>query len=430
MPVLRALAALALTVSLAGCTVTPPTAPDANDPAYAVGPLPRWPLIGNALTPGLDGFTVTVNPPPDTAGVHAWLDGEPLGQLEASEDALELDVSLADVSVGEHELLLALPGDDLAFHAHRFVRSHPLYVFVSVDWDQADTSDGELAWQDSLHAGHPELRITQFVGPYSFTDPDMADRRQLLVDWLQANEAAHGDETGLHIHPRCVWVDTTSVPCRTEPSYVDDDGDDTGYTVLSTAYTEEEFTALVAHADGLFVDHGFAKPTSYRAGGWIADVTTLRALAANGYVADTSANNWRRLEEWEGQANNVLWEWNQEHWSSIDERSQPYRPSVADVLVPGTPDVGLLEVPDNGILADYVETEEMVEMLAANWDGGGLAAPTAYSIGFHNRTVSGPNTAIRTRMEGALDHIDQFLAADDAGPIVYATLSEAPLVWP
>ena len=412
------------------CAVSPPAAPGEDDPAYAVGELVSWALVGDPVTPGTDALELRVTPPPDVDGVVAWLDGEDVGDLAPGEGAFELTLGLLDVPIGEHELLLALPGAEVAFAAHRFVRSHPLYVFVSVDWDRANTSDGELAWQSGLHVEHPALRLTQFVGPYTFTDPDVDGREQLLVDWLMANEADYGDETGLHIHPRCTFVDTTSVPCRTEPSFVYDEGDDTGYTVFSTAYTEAEYTTLVAEADALFVEAGFAKPTSYRSGGWIADLSTLRALVANGYVADTSANNWREMEEWEDAANGALWDWNAENWSSIDERSQPYWPSAVDILVPGTPDVGLLEVPDNGIMADYVEADEMIAMLEANWDGGGLEAPTAFSMGFHNVTQSGGSTIIRGRVEGALDHIDAYLAADDAGPIVYGTLSEAPLIWP
>ena len=86
----------------------------------------------------------------------------------------------------------------------------------------------------------------------------------------------------------------------------------------------------------------------------------LSALAANGYVADTSANNWARMEEWDGQQNGVLYEWNSAHWSSINETSQPYYPNVDDILSDAPPTLPILEVPDNGILVDYVTGEEMV----------------------------------------------------------------------
>ncbi len=417
-------------VAITGCAVTPPAAPVEDDPAYAVGPLPTWALVGDAVTEGTDALSLRVTPPPDVDGIVAWLDGEEAGVLEPGDGAFELTLDLLDLPTGEHELLLALPGADVAFAAHTFFRSHPLYVYVSVDWDRANTGDGELAWQSGLHVEHPALRLTQFVGPYTFTDPAVDDdREQLLIDWLMDNEADFGDEAGLHIHPRCVFVDTTSVPCRTEPSFVYDE-DESGYTVFSNAYTEEEYTTLVAESDALFVGAGFAKPTSYRSGGWIADLMVLRALVANGYLVDTSANNWERMEEWEGQGNGALYAWNQENWATIDERSQPYWPSANDILVPGTPEVGILEVPDNGIMADYVETDEIVDMLERNWDGGALDEPTAFSTGFHNVTQSGPSTIIRSRIEGALDHIDQFLATDDAGPIVYGTVSEAALIWP
>ena len=147
--------------------------------------------------------------------------------------------------------------------------------------------------------------------------------------------------------------------------------------MFSNGYTQAEDTELVAAADALFVQAGFGKPTPYRSGGWIADLGTLRALAAKGHLVDTTANDWERLQEWEGQGNGALRDWNQQNWSSIDERSQPYWPTDEDILVAGTPLVGILEVPDNGILADYVEADEMIDMLERNWDGGGLEAPTA-----------------------------------------------------
>jgi len=249
------------------------------------------------------------------------------------------------------------------------------------------------------------------------------------VDWLLDQEAGFDDEIGLHIHPYCSFVETTTVPCRTEPSFVYEEGDETGYTVLSAAYTEEEYTELLFAADDIFAEHGLPKPTSYRAGGWTADEGTLRALATAGHVADTSAVNWRMLEEWEDDWNNVLWSWNAEHWEHIDEYSQPYYPSQDAADLPGEPSIPVLEVPDNAALADYAEAWEVIEVLEANWPGGALEEPKILSYGYHNVT-RGVMWTYRDRVEGALDHVDEFLAIDDAGPLVYGTLSEMPLVWP
>jgi hypothetical protein len=405
-----------------------PTAPDQNDPAFQVDRVRDWMLIGNELTPGQDTIEIEVVAPDDVDRVDAWLDDRAGVRLERGDDGVFRQVlDAADLAAGEHELLLAADGSDVAFARLIVRRSHPLYVVVSTDWDDSDNSDYSLGLQEALHTRYPELRLTHFVGPYTFTDPGVSEaRRDALVAWVTGMRDTYDDEIGLHIHPYCNFVDTTDVTCRTEPSTVKADGDPTGYTVMVSAYTEDEFTRLLAAAGALFEEHGLGSPTSFRAGGWTADIGTMHALAASGFVADSSANNWARMEEWEGVQNGVLYQWNKEHWSRMNDTSQPYHPSEADVQAAGDPAVPVLEVPDNGILVDYVTGDEMIEIFDANFDGTPLEQPTAYSIGYHPPNFSAD---YQSRISIALNHIEQFLASRDAGPVVYATLSELTRVW-
>lgn len=82
--------------------------------------------------------------------------------------------------------------------------------------------------------------------------------------------------------------------------------------------------------------------------------------------------------------------------------------------------------PDNGILVDYVETSEMIEIFDANWNGGVLSAPVNYSIGYH---PSNFNEVYKARITKALDHVDPFLASRDNGPVLYGRLSDMAQVW-
>lgn len=380
-------------------------------------------------------MTIQVFAPEGTGYVDAWIDDRPGFRLPKGDDYFAIYADLSELGPGEHELLLAADGSDTAFARRVFSRSHPLYVVVSTDWDDPDNTDTALALQEELHAEHAELLLTHFVGPYTFTAPEVSDaRRAELAAWVIGMRDDHGDEIGLHIHPWCNFVDQVDeilggepVPCRTTPSTVYQAGDTSGYTIPVNAYTEEELTRQLLAADALFMENGLGKPTSFRAGGWTADLSTLRALAAAGHVADTSANNWRRMEEWEGVQNGVLYEWNSEHWATIDDTSQPYYPSTEDILVTGDEVVPVLEVPDNGIMVDYVSTTEMIDIFTANWDGSPLAAPVAYSIGYH------PSNFIemyQRRIDATLDHVDRFLASRNDGPVVYARLSDLTRVWP
>src|SRR5207253_2483872 len=143
----------------------------------------------------------------------------------------------------------------------------------------------------------------------------------LLVDWVTGMQRDHGDEIGLHVHPWCSFVADAGVTCRTSPSFAYAEGDTTGYTVILNSYTRSELDKLFHHATALFQANGLPAPTSFRAGGWTADEHVLQALVTAGHVADSSACNWARIEEWKNQPGASIYQWNMEHWAPIDETS-------------------------------------------------------------------------------------------------------------
>ncbi len=413
-----------------GPALAPPDAPGENDPAFEVTELRSWYLVGNDATPGHDQLDIAVTPPDDVSYIDVWIDGAAGVRLTEVDGTHRFSMDIGALAIGEHEVILGADGDRAGFARFTFRRSHPLYVLVTTDWDFSDPGNLALDRQDLLHEEHPSMLLTHFVGPYTFTDPAMTPERIAeIITWLESVRDSYGDEIGLHIHPYCNFVDTVAgVDCVTDQSTVYAEGDPSGYTIMCSAYTEEEFTSLLIAADAIFEANGLGKPTSFRAGGWTADLSTLRSLEAAGYVTDTSANNWQRMEEWEGVLNGVLFEWNMTHWATIGDTSQPYYPNVDDILSDAQPTIGLLELPDNGIMVDYVSTEEMIEIFEANWSGDALSAPTAFSIGFHPSTSFTPDEYYR--VHDTLTHVEQFLAADDAGPVVYGLQSDMVRVWP
>ncbi len=416
-----------LAVGCSGETVPDPPVAGDNDPAFEVRDLRTWYLIGNDLTEGHDTLELTVVAPEGVGRVDAWFGGAHF-QLESGANGFTGTFDLSEIPPAAYELLVSADGAETALFTGLIRRSHPLYTIVSNDWDDPDNTETAISLQEDLHDEHPELVLTHFVGPYTFTAPEVSpERRVEIVQWLRGMENDYGDEIGLHIHPFCNFVDTIdSVDCLFGPSTVYSE-DPTGYTVMCAAYGEDNFTTLLEASDAIFIDNGLDKPTSFRAGGWTADITTLRDLANTGYVADTSANNWARMEEWEGVRNGVLYEWNMTNWATIDDTSQPYYPSEADILTPGEPAIPVLEVPDNGILVDYVSTQEMIDIFEANWpDRKPLTEPVAYSIGYHPSNFS---PILKTRITDALFHVDEYLAVNDDGPVVYETLSNMVKVW-
>jgi hypothetical protein len=173
---------------------------------------------------------------------------------------------------------------------------------------------------------------------------------------------------------------------------------------------------------------GLGKPVTFRAGGWTASVETLAALAAKGYVADTSALNWARIEEWNSGNGSELYNWNMATWSMIGDTSQPYYPNTTDKQSSAPPRLPILEVPDNGVMVDYVSVAEMVSIFGANWPGPALESPKVFMMGFH---PSAQFTADEVnRVDGILTHADEYRASLHAGPVVYAVLRDLPMVWP
>ena len=408
--------------------IAPPAAPATNDLAYTVLPIARWNLVGNPLTAGQDTLAVEITAPAGTEAVDVWVAGGPGQRLTADGQRFTADLAIGDLGPGEHELLFAADGDTTAFARATFIRSHPLYFTMTTDWDFPEPGADALAAHGRLRTDHPALRFTQFVGPYTFTDPDMtAARIAEIVTWLKASRDQHGDEIALHIHPWCSFVTHAGLTCITDQSTLYQT-DTSGYTIKLEAYGQAGLETLLADADALFMARGLGKPITFRAGGWTASLDNLKALAAHGYVADTSANNWARMEEWTRPSVTELWLWNMRNWSRMGDTSQPYYPNVDDKQATTAPHVPILEVPDNAIMVDYVTTQEMKDIFTANWNGGPLAAPTTFMMGFH------PSPSFSTeeykRLDGILDHADQFQAADHTGPVVYELLKDLPTVWP
>jgi hypothetical protein len=431
--------AVLVAVGLAGCgggtteppppAATPPTAPATNDPAFTVTGPRAWHLIGNALTPGDDQMLLDVVAPATVEYVDAWVAGHPGIRLTAQADGhLRELVDLKDVGPGTYDIILSADGATTGFAHLSFHRSHPLYAVVSTDYDFADPSDQALTRMESIHHQHPNLVITHFFSPYTFTDPTVTDaRRQVLVDWL-LTQRSHGDEIGLHIHPYCNFVEAAGLTCITDQSVEYAAGDPSGYTIKCAAYGETDFLTLLHKADALFMAHGLGKPITFRAGAWTATIETLRALAADGFVADTSALNWAKVEEWQNIGNKELYRWNMEHWLPITDTAQPYYPNHDDILATTAPALSILQVPDNGAMVDYVGVSEMAGILAANWDGGPLQKPTVFSIGFHPSENFSANE--QGRVDGMAIKLDQALAVYDLGPVVYSVLRDMPKVFP
>ncbi len=424
---------IAISGSLVGCAdpdpnPNRPNPPAQNDPAFSAIGLRHWYVVADGARPGMDQMTGIVTAPSDTDFVDAYIPGHPPIRMHEQSDGFAIDESIADLTVGAHEVLFSRNGDTTAFASWTVNRSAAYYVLVSTDYDFAEPSTKALGLMDALHDQHPDVLITHFWAPYTYTDPMVTPQRRDELDaWIKQQRDDHHDEIGLHIHPWCNFIEAAGVTCITDQSTVYPAGDTTGYTIKLSAYEREPMGKLLQHAATIFNQRGLGTPKTFRAGGWTADVNTLLALADNGYVADTSALNWTYIkEEW---PDSELLDWNMTHWAPINDTTQPYYPSTTDPLVstPGS-NISTLEVPDNGVMIDYVSVAQMNAIFDANWDGAPFAAPRTLMMGFHPSPNFGQNQW--NRVHEFLQYAETHSIYQDGGPVVYITLSDVTAAFP
>lgn len=402
-----------------------PAPPDSNDPAFTIQGAHSWYLIGDGVTPGEDTMTVIITAPAHTGFVDAYVGDHKPVRMSSQTNGFAMQVSIADI-VGDTDVLFTADGSPTAFASVPFHRSAPYYVLVSTDYDFSDPGPVAIMYMNYLHGMHPGMRITHFWAPYTYTDPMVTEqRRDQLTQFILGMQSMYKDEIGLHIHPYCNFVEDAGITCITDASDVNAGGTDvSGYTIRLEAYQHDPMATLLQHAIDIFATRGLGRPQSFRAGGWTADLNTFLALQDKGFVADSSALNWARIEEWKGHN---IYDWTMAHWAPINDTSQPYLPTTTDVLgASGTP-LGMLEVPDNGVMIDYVSTAEMTGIFDANWDGKAFAKPRSLMMGFHpsdNLTEDEYN-----RVNDFLKYADMHLATKDLGPVVYTTLSDVTPVF-
>lgn len=405
-----------------------PTDPADSSGQAKVQSFRKWNLVGNDLTPGQTNLAlVIIDPVTNTQYLDIWIDTVYFGRYTPSAGLTTINPSIESLQTGTHTALVSANNATQAFVKLTFYKSHPYYVLMTNDWDYSDNPDSAITLINNLRTAHPKMKMTSFIGPYTFTDTAVSSsRRTYLVNWVLGMKTTYGDEVGLHIHPYVNFVQTTTVTAKTTPAWNTSNYDSTGYLVYLYSYTQTEMGTLFTKAKSLFQTNGLGTPTSFRAGGWTNQIHTLKALETAGFVADSSPCNWARIEECIGTTSQPLYYWCQTNWSLMNDTSQPFYASQTNIQVAGTPRVNVLQLPNNGCLVDYVTSTEMISIFTSNWSSLPLSTPKAYVFGFHPPNFS---TTLYNRLHPTCTHIEQYLAVDDKGPVIYETVSNMSKVW-
>ena len=312
--------------------------------------------------------------------------------------------------------------DDGASAEAELRRKAKLQLVVTVDWEGRDLREDNLRAMEDLRARFPQVKIVHFLNAGYYEKP-LARRDDVTA---RINRVLRpGDEKGLHIHGCKRLFDASGVTFRGTPTFwgttIDPRSreclDDCGHEVPISLYTSDELRHVVKRSLDTLEDNGFGRARSFRCGGWMAKPAVRDAIAAEGLAYEHSAVPVKFLEPKLGAL--PLFGWLSELWPTTTMLSQP-----STLATSTTP---LVEVPDNGALADYVSAQQMVEVFEANKDAflKDRTRSVVVSIGFHQETAATFLPQLTSALQRILDEVRlESLPFESA---TSASLSAAPV---
>ncbi len=290
-----------------------------------------------------------------------------------------------------------------------FLLSQPEYVVWTLDFEGDASGDAELANTASIADGL-KIPMAVFWNPRVWTTGQVSSERQAAMLKWTMDRQAKGDEVALHLHMWTDYVRAAGIAPLTAPSWA---GRGDGYDVPINAYADGAQQTLIKYGVQLMLDHGFAKPTSFRAGGDMADAATLRAAASSGFDLDCTA-----VAKDYPSIGRIPYPWN------LPVGAQPYYPDPNNANVPGS--LPLLEAPTIGGNTYAFTVNSIQPQIRANL---ALFAPTG-KVATERKAitvVSHPGTIVpaeRAAIEALLGAFDALRYDKDAGPVRFVTAAQ------
>lgn len=312
-----------------------------------------------------------------------------LGRLARYVGPLLFKTALGVLAVGSLAAVTpacASESDDGAVGEDDYTRKKgKLQLVVTVDWEGRDLRDDNLRAMEHLHTAFPQVKIVHFLNAGYYTKQGAAAADVTA----RVNRAIKpGDEKALHIHGWKRLFEASGDTFRSSPTFwgtsLDARGrecmDDCGHEVPISLYTTDELRKVVKFSLDTLERNGFGRAKSFRCGGWMAKPNVRDAIAAEGLEYEHSAVPTDFLKPKLG--NTPVYGWLSELWQGTTNVSQPYTITTASKP--------LIEVPDNGALADYVSTQQMMETFEANKTAflRDRSKNVVVSVGFHEETAA------------------------------------------
>jgi len=254
-----------------------------------------------------------------------------------------------------------------------------IIIAVSVDWEGEELNSENLKAMQNFRKKYPEIKMQHFLNPAYYTEGiEDTDHPDLITQKINS-VLIPGDEQGMHMHGWRQFFESSNVQFISSPNFIDNSDDRQGVRVPLWAYSSQDLTKVFKHGVDVLVSHGFSRPKIFRAGGWQASSEVIEALYNSGFEFDASSVSAAHLGYW---ANDNLGFWVKQLWPDVSLNTQPY-------LI-GNSTHQMIELPNNGCLADYVTGEEMLNdfKTLANDLAQNPNKDLYFSIGFHQETAA------------------------------------------
>ncbi len=292
-----------------------------------------------------------------------------------------------------------------------------IVIIVSVDWEGRDLENSNLTKFKQFRDNYPNVPLLQFLNAAYYTKPgaNTTDVTSKINSVLLPI-----DEHGLHIHGWKTLFEEAGVVHHRFPGwwYGDTLSDydcsfDCGHEIAISDYTKDELCKVIQFSQDKHTAQGFEKATSFRTGGWMGRTNVLEALVEKGFQYDHSSSPTHLITgPGEIPENTLLVGWLKDMWKDITITSQPYE-IISD----------LIEVPDNGCLADYMTGNDMLDVFKENVKLYKNDTSRVYyvSIGFHQETAYN----YIARVADAIDLITEYAGQENV-PVEFRT---RPYSW-
>ncbi len=367
------------------------------------------------------------------------------------------EIYLADLDPGEYQINVAahFPCEIVQLKTEKFFISYPLYVTWTHDWEGADVQQSYLDDIANISDKYG-IPLSHYFNPHIYVPGVMSNSRSTyLTNWVISRRDNNGDSIGLHLHmfPQMVTemlkpteytvmesrqveqkdefgnvvLDENGNPVMTtvqepvikrlfEPRYTPTWGGyrGIGEDIPVSAYTYDELMYIFDWSIDKFEEKKLGRPIGFRAGGWFANMITLKALQDSGFKYDTSG----RTFEARG-INKMKLPWN------LQPTTQPYKPNVSDQNSSASPNLTLWELPNNGADSWVYSGAQMRDRFDANWKGGYLEEKKLVVFLSHPHWFY----VDKPKIEELFAYTSGFSAKEDKGPVVYINMDNAYKIW-